>query len=302
MRIKRLNEQQYFSQSFSGDGYNTSNGVFKVSYKPYDDLSISKGRDSVPSQYIRGQEYAIGDLVRGKITGSEEPVSGKIVSMIRNPEATEYKIKVKSDATNKVFPVILASVELVSSTGFAPIGRGANVDQHKDKMALSMKYSMGGLVWGKLESASSKGDVLLTDNGKKITRKGILDNSLTLSVVTQDSPHYEIHQQNFKKLGIAYMDTNSRTIYIDGMSQDFQSLTDSHLLTIEAHEIAHNMIKNLHVENEEVICDLVAAKILRNKGYTSAYKIIVSNFMGRHNISYGESLDANQKTVDSIIK
>jgi len=302
MRIKRLHEQQYFSQSFSGDGYNTSNGVFKVQYKPYDDLSISKGRDVIPSQYIKGEEFAIGDLVKAKIAGSESPVEGRVISMMRNQDATEYHFKVKSEKTNKVFPVIPSSMELVQRSGFWAGRTTTSVDMNKEKMALNMKYNHGGLVWGKLESKLHKNDILLTNNGQKATRKGILDNSLTLSVVSHDDPHSEIHQPNFKKLGIAYMDSKTRTIYIDATNPDFQRLTDVHLLTIEAHESAHNMIKETIKDNIEIICDLVAARLLRNKGYLSPYKIIVSNFLGRHKCSYGESLDANLKTIDGILK
>ena len=303
MRIKRLYEQQYFAQSFSGDGYNTSNGVFKVQYKPYDDLSISKGRDVIPSQYIKGQEFTIGDSIKAKIKGSEVPVQGKIVGMVRNDDATEYQFTLKSDKTNKVFPIILASMELIQRPGFNGPSGTANVDTNKEKMALNMKYNHGGLVWGKLESKVHKnGDILLTNNGQKATRKGILDNSLTLSVVGHEDPHAAIHQSNFKKLGIAYMDTKTRTIYIDSTNPDFQSLTDDHLITIEAHEAAHNMIKDTIKDNIEVICDLVAARLLRNKGYNSPYKIIVSNFLGRHKASYGESLDSNMKTLDGILK
>ena len=302
MRIKRLNEQQYFAQSFSGDGYNSSNGIFKVQYKPYDDLSISKGRDVIPSQYIKGQEFTIGDLVKAKIKGSEISVQGRVISMVRNDDATEYHFKVKSDKTNKVFPIIQSSMELVQRAGFWNASNGTTVDTNKEKMALNMKYNHGGLVWGKLESKFHKNDILLTNNGQTATRKGILDNSLTLSVVSHDDPHTQIHQGNFKKLGIAYMDTKTRTIYIDSTNPDFQSLTDDHLITIEAHESAHNMIKDKIKDNVEVICDLVAARLLRNKGYISPYKIIVSNFLGRHKCSYGESLDTNQKTIDGILK
>ena len=302
-RIKRLNEQQYFSQSFSGDGYNTSNGVFKVQYKPYDDLSISKGRDFIPSQYIKGQEFSIGDHVMAKIIGSEKTVTGMIVTCNRDESSSEFRFEVKSDKTNKIFPIIPSSLKMVQNSGFYGTSRIANVDSNKQKMALTMKYNHGGLVWGKLESQSNKnGDILLTNNGQKATRKGILDNSLTLSVVSPEDLDANTHNENFKKLGIAYMDTKSRTIYIDSSNPDFQKLTDDHIITIEAHELAHNMIKDTVEENMEVICDLVAAKLLRNKGYNSPYKIIVSNFLGRHRSSYGDSLDIYQDKVDSILK
>lgn len=303
MRIKRLNEQQYFSHSFSGDGYNTSNGVFRVQYKPYNDLSVSKGRESVPFHYIKGQEFQIGDHVKARIKGSEENVHGKIVSMNRDELSKEYHFRVKSDKTNKIFTVIPSTMEMVRDTGFASTSRTANVDLNREKMALNMKYNHGGLVWGKLESKTNKnGDILLTNNGQTATRKGILDNSITLSVISPEDKNSDLHHPNFKKLGIAYLDTKSRTIFIDSSNPDFQRLSDDHLIAIEAHEIAHNMIKETVKENIEIICDLVAARLLRNKGYNSPYKIIVSNFLGRHKNSYGDSLDQYNDTLDNLMK
>ena len=78
--------------------------------------------------------------------------------------------------------------------------------------------------------------------------------------------------------------------------------SDDHLITIEAHELAHNLIGEHDPDSMEIVCDLVAAKLLRNKGYTSPYKIIVSNFLGRHRDSYGSALDTHQKTIDSILQ
>lgn len=303
MRIKRLNEQQYFAHSFSGDGYNTSNGVFRVQYKPYNDLSVSRGRESIPFHYIKGQEFQIGDQVKARIKGSEENVHGKIVSMNRDEHSKEYRFSVKSDKTNKIFPVISSTMEMVKDTGFASASRTANVDLNRGKMALNMKYNHGGLVWGKLESKTNKnGDILLTNNGQTATRKGVLDNSITLSVISPEDKNVNLHHPNFQKLGIAYLDTKSRTIFIDSSNPDFQRLSDDHLIAIEAHEIAHNMIRETVKENIEIICDLVAARLLRNKGYNSSYKIIVSNFLGRHKNSYGDYLDQYNDTLDNLMK
>lgn len=301
MRIKRLNEQ-YFSQSYSGDGYNSSNGVFKVSYKPYDDLSITRGRDVIPSQYIKGEGFQVGDLVKGKVKGSEAPIEGIIVSMIKNNDASEFHFQVKSTRSNSVYPVITATLQMVQDNGYSSFSRSA-LGGSGEKMAMNMKYNAGNLIWGRLESqGSEKFDILLTNNGEKAMRKGKLDNSLSLSVVGHDDSDVDKHKENFRKLGIAYLDTAARTIYIDGTHPDFSKLTDDHLLTIEAHELAHNLIKDSVKDDVEIICDLVAAKILRNKGYNSPYKIIVSNFLGRHSTSYGEELDYHQKTLNGILK
>lgn len=290
MKIKRLNEQLYFTQSFSGDGYNSSNGVFKVNYKPYSDLSITKGRDPIPFYHVKGEEFHIGDLVKAKIRGSLKNVIGTIISAAKNNDASEYIFRVKSSKSNRIYEIITSTMEHYTNISFG--SKTNNIIASRGKLANDLKYDSGNLVWGKLESNNaSRGDILLTSDGKKLSRKGILDNTLSLSLVTSEDPNISIHQERFKELGIAYLDTKSRTIYIDSTSPNFQMLSDDHLITIEAHELAHNIISGKFDKDVEILCDLLAAKILRNKGYNSAYKIIISNFLGRHKSSYGECLD-----------
>ena len=67
MKIKKLNEQ--FAQTFSGDGFNSSNGVFRVRYKAFDDLSQAKGREIHPYDYVKGEEFQVGDIVSVNIGG-----------------------------------------------------------------------------------------------------------------------------------------------------------------------------------------------------------------------------------------
>ena len=58
--IKLINEQ--FAQTLNGDGFNSSNGVFKVNYKAYSDLSMSVGRDPDPSLLVKDSAFQVGDV------------------------------------------------------------------------------------------------------------------------------------------------------------------------------------------------------------------------------------------------
>jgi len=66
-KIKLINEQ--FAQTLNGDGFNSSNGVFKVNYKAYSDLSISVGRDSDPTLLVKESSFQVGDIVKGNTKG-----------------------------------------------------------------------------------------------------------------------------------------------------------------------------------------------------------------------------------------
>lgn len=295
MKIYKLNEQ--FAQSFSGDGFNTSNGVFKVKYKPFDDLSVSRGRDPIPSHYVRGEEFQIGDRVKGVIKGSKKKVTGEIVSLSKNSTSTEFRFKVKSDKTNKIYSLVPASVEKVQDMGYQT-QTAINPDSSKNKFQTNIKYGMGNMVWRSLESFGTDDNIMVTKNGMKKELKGVIDPELDLKFVT--SKDDDSHRSNFDKMGIAYMDPAKNTIFIDDEHPDSSKLTNDHLAAIEAHEIAHQLINNYDDDELEIICDLLAAKILRNKGYTSPYKVLVSNFMGRHGKSYGEALDKHQNFLQGI--
>ena len=72
--IKSLNE--YFAQSLDGDSFNSSNGVFKVSYRAYDDLSMPVGRGQDPSLLIKDSIFQTGDLVMGNVKGKDKKIKG----------------------------------------------------------------------------------------------------------------------------------------------------------------------------------------------------------------------------------
>jgi hypothetical protein len=71
-RIKLINEQ--FAQSINGDGFNSSNGVFKVDYKAYTDLSLAVGRDPDPSLLVKDSIFQMGDIVKGKVKGNDKKI------------------------------------------------------------------------------------------------------------------------------------------------------------------------------------------------------------------------------------
>ena len=70
-KIKSLNE--YFSQTL-GDSFNSSNGVFKVNYRSYSDLSLPVGRGPDPSLLIKDSFF--GSMPRKKTIEGVCDISG----------------------------------------------------------------------------------------------------------------------------------------------------------------------------------------------------------------------------------
>jgi len=295
MKIQRLNEQ--FAQTFSGDGFNSSNGVFKVKYKAFDDLSQPKGREINPYDHVKGEEFQVGDVVLVKLRGkkSKKKIQAVIVSTSRTDDGKTTNFKVRSVNTNKVYNVPVFAIEFLQDRGNVIRGMaktGGSAISNKAKFLTSLKYNAGNFVWGSLESKQSdRTDILLKEGSKELERPGIIDPSVQVALIDSDHPDYKKHIENFKRMGIVYNIPEEKKIFIHKGDSNFSKLNDNHILAIEALQVAKMMTLN-ETEIDEKYNDVLAAQILRNKGYKEAYKIIASNFESRHGISYGEITDS----------
>lgn len=293
MKIKRLNEQ--FAQTFSGDGFNSSNGVFKVKYKAFDDLSQAKGRDIHPFDYVKGEEFQAGDLVLVNLGGKKKKkMKGEIVSSTRTEDGKSTNFRVKSIATNSIFVVPVYAIEILKDNGNMIRKKGGNAStiSNKEKYLTSLKYNNGNFIWGSLESKSTniKSDMLLKEGDSIMERPSIIDPSLNVILIDDIHPDYATHIQNFKTLGPIYTVPENKSIYIHKKDPSFSRFNDNHLIVIEAVEVAKMLSNKKNILDEEYN-DILAAQILRNKGLKEAYKIIASNFLKKYGKSYGECAD-----------
>ncbi len=89
--IKSINE--YFDAGAFGDtyGYGGANGVLKINYKPFNDLSVSVGPDPNIERTVKGSEFQLGDVVIAQPLDSKDKVIGVIVRSFRNPDNQEYR-------------------------------------------------------------------------------------------------------------------------------------------------------------------------------------------------------------------
>jgi hypothetical protein len=292
MKIKKLNEQ--FAQTFSGDGFNSSNGVFKVKYKAFDDLSQAKGREIHPYDQVKGEEFQVGDLVSVNTGGkSKKKMKAEVISASRTEDGKSMKFKVRSLHTNKIYTVPVYAIEFLQDNGnsIRKEKNGATI-ANKEKWLMSLKYNNGNFIWGSLESKNTnmKTDMLLKEGDSAMERPSIIDPSINVALIDDTHPDYTTHIENFKKLGSIYTIPENKTIYIHKKDPSFSRFNDNHLVVIEAVEIA-KMLSGRKNNIDEEYNDVLAAQILRNKGLKEAYKIIASNFLKKHGISYGEAAD-----------
>ena len=291
MKIKKLNEQ--FAQTFSGDGFNSSNGVFKVKYKSYDDLSIARGREIHPYDYVKGEQYQAGDIVKAKLKGTKgNKILAEVVSSTRTENGKDMIFKVKSLKSNKIYTVPDYALEPHQDNGNAASkNTSASTISNKQKFLTALKYNNGNFIWGSLESKNTnmRTDLLLQEENSTIERPSIVDPSVKVIMVDENHPEYASHLDNFKKFGPVYSVPENKEIYIHKSDPAFLKFNDHHLIAIEALEIAKALTKDKTLD--ERFNDILAAQILRRKGHKDAYRILASNFMNKHGVSYGESAD-----------
>jgi hypothetical protein len=107
--IKTINE--YFDAGVFGDtyGYGGANGILKINYKPFSDLSVSVGQDPDIETTVKGAEFQIGDVVIAQPLESKKKVIGVIVRSFRNTDGKEYRYFVqvynKGKKTERVIEV-----------------------------------------------------------------------------------------------------------------------------------------------------------------------------------------------------
>jgi hypothetical protein len=117
-----------FDSNAFGDtyGYGGANGVLKINYKPFSDLSVSVGPDPNVDRTIKGSEFQIGDVIISEPLNSKKKVIGVIVRSFRNPDNQQYRYFIqvynKGKKTERVIEVKSGTVK------FADGGDHGNIE------------------------------------------------------------------------------------------------------------------------------------------------------------------------------
>ena len=115
-----------------------------------------------------------------------------------------------------------------------------------------------------------------------------IDPDWTVFIMFSNDDLYDKVSGLFDKFGLAFADLNSKTIFIDGEQAREQNLTDDHLLAVEAHEIAHQILNHQgdeFSEKQEREADWFGIRLLDRMGYGKAAALLEK----RYSDQYGES-------------
>lgn len=280
--IKPLHE--YFSQTLTGDSFNSSNGVFKVNYKAYDDLSISVGRDPDPSLLVKDSAFQIGDLVKGSVKGRNKKIEGEVIETYKEKDGKSYKIKIQRAKDNKIYTLIPGSIEFVSDRGNSTTDMRQSISA-RQKNAQNLKYTGGNIVWGSLESNNS--DYISTE-------EGIVEGPMGTGWKIKFEDEIPANNLMFKEFSI---DPTNQIISCK-RSSNLKELKNK-IKAIECYCYLMN-----HPEIKDVIDDikcLASILFLEMKNEQEAKKFMIMNFPEAIGKSYGEVRDNYLKDSTDLI-
>lgn len=113
---------------------------------------------------------------------------------------------------------------------------------------------------------------------------------VTVVVVFNDDPLYSEVKPFFDQYGFGFMAPGKNLMIIDGEILVGQTKAKDILKFIEAHEVAHIMLKHDGPRNErdEIDADLMALNLLVKKGYIDSIKILLDKFQERHGVMFND--------------
>ena len=115
-------------------------------------------------------------------------------------------------------------------------------------------------------------------------------NDVTVVVVFNDDPLYSQVKGFFEEYGFGFMVPGQNLMIIDGEILIGEPDAKDILKFIEAHEVAHIILKHDGPRNEkdEIDADMMALNVLIGKGYDKSIKILLDKFEERHGVEFNE--------------
>jgi len=274
--IKRLYE--FFSQTLTGSSFNSSNGVFKVNYHPYRDLSRSSEITVDPTKDIKDSAFRNGDYVKANVKGLKNKVLGQVISAKISEDGKYSLVTIQSVKTKKVYETIPGTIEFNLDTGNIKSPMKANITAG-ERVAQNAKYSGGKIVWGSMESKDWDSELSEDQNGRIVGPMGT-----GYFIKLEEDSDYQT-------------ELKGDCIHISKPTHG-KDLID-HIKATEIETFFNN-----HPDLNEcgpLIKDLMSIATLHNRNEKGAYSILVSRFPEKNSISYGEAKDTYGEKVYNML-
>lgn len=283
--IKHIDEQ--FAQSLNGDAFNSSNGVFKVTYKSFDDLSIPVKRGTDPSLSIKDSIYKTGDLVKGNVKGKDKKVSGEVIEVNKSEDGKFYIIKIQSIKDKKNYTLIPGSIQHIEDRGNLAAVAGQDISA-RERNAQNVKYNGGNIIWGSLEGRTI--DSLYSDPDSDEIIEGPMGTGWKFKFI-DELPQGESLFNSFVIDPINTLISSLRSNNIEELK--------NHLKAVESYcfILYHPQLK----DKSDELKALISVVFLEMKNENEAKKYLIQKFPDILERSYGEIRDEQLEQAKSII-
>lgn len=125
-----------------------------------------------------------------------------------------------------------------------------------------------------------------------VTLPSTLDPEWTLIVTYPNDSVYASANPYFEKLGIAFADLKSKTIYFDGAEVSEAYFTKDHMVAVEAHEIGHHIAGHLgqpyYSNTQEQEADWLGINLLIQNNLVKAGNLLAERFIQQYGMPYTE--------------
>jgi hypothetical protein len=119
-----------------------------------------------------------------------------------------------------------------------------------------------------------------------------LDPEWTLIITYPNDSVYASADLYFEKLGIAFADLKSKTIYFDGAEVSEAYFTKDHMVAVEAHEIGHQIAGHLgqpyYSSRQEQEADWLGINLLIQNNLIKAGNLLAERFSQQYGMAYTE--------------
>jgi hypothetical protein len=283
-KIKLINEQ--FAQSLNGDGFNSSNGVFKVNYKAYSDLSLSVGRDPDPSLLVKDSSFQVGDIVKGNVKGMEKKIRGEVIETSKSNDGKSYIVKIQSLKNKKHYTLVPGSVEFYEDRGNNKNAMGMSIGS-RERSAQNLKYNGGNIIWGSMENKLIDRPYAEIEGGEVGGPMGTDWKIKFVDTLPQDNLLFNSVLADPKNKLITFSRSST-----NGSSKDI----------LKAAEAYCYFLYHPDLEKESIdLKSILAIIFLEMKNEQEAKKELIKYFPELTNRSYGECRDENIDKANSII-
>lgn len=104
---------------------------------------------------------------------------------------------------------------------------------------------------------------------------------VAVAILSKDDYRYEVMKPLFEQCGFGFAETSSGCVFIDSEVK----LTKDELRWVEAHEVAHIILKHKMGDRnteDEFMADVYAHRLLLEKGYIKSAELISEHSIERH--------------------